>query len=107
MQITVSGKQVMLSEALHTRVAEQLDRVAGKYFDHALEAQVTFSRARSFFVCDINLHAGRGLNWRGEATAADANGAFDSAAAHVAKQLRRFRREKSAHARDQANKERG
>jgi ribosomal subunit interface protein len=107
MQITVSGKQVMLSEALHTRVAEQLDRVAGKYFDHALEARVTFSRARSFFVCDINLHAGRGLNWRGEATAADANGAFDSAAAHVAKQLRRFRREKSAHARDQANKERG
>ena len=61
MQITVSGKQVELSDALRTRVADQLEQIAGKYFDHALEAQVTFSRARSFFTCDINLHAGRGL----------------------------------------------
>ena len=44
-----------------TRVSDQLDPIAGKYFDHALEAHVTFSRARSFFTCDINVHAGRGL----------------------------------------------
>ena len=61
MQITVSGKQVELSDALRTRVSDHLDVIASKYFDHALEAQVTFSRARSFFTCDINLHAGRGL----------------------------------------------
>ncbi len=61
MQITVSGKQVELSDALRTRVSDHLDVIASKYFDHALEAQVTFSRARSFFTCDINVHAGRGL----------------------------------------------
>ncbi len=72
MQITVSGKQVELSDALRTRVADQLDRSPAKYFDHALEAQVTFSRARSFFTCDINVHAGRGLTLRGEGEAADA-----------------------------------
>ena len=44
--------------------------IATKYFDHAQEAQVTFSRARSFFTCDINLHAGRGLRLRGEGEAA-------------------------------------
>lgn len=104
MQITVSGKQVELSEALQTRVSAQLDRVAGKYFDHAVEAQVTFGRARSFFTCDINVHACRELIVRGEATAADANGAFDGAAEHVAKQLRRYRRQKSEHARDLANR---
>ena len=54
MQITVSGKQVDLSDALRTRVSDHLDVIASKYFDHALEAQVTFSRARSFFTCDIN-----------------------------------------------------
>ena len=80
MQITVSGKQVDLSDALRTRVSDHLDVIAGKYFDHALEAQVTFSRARSFFTCDINLHAGRGLSLRGEGEAADANTAFDDAA---------------------------
>jgi ribosomal subunit interface protein len=107
MQITVSGKQVDLSDALRTRVADQLEGVAGKYFDHALEAQVTFSRARSFFVCDINLHAGRGLTMRGEGEAADAHAAFDDAAAHIAKRLRRYRRRVNEHARDLAGRERG
>ncbi len=106
MQITVSGKQVDLSDALRTRVAEQLDTIAGKYFDHALEASVTFSRARSFFTCDINVHAGRGLTLRGEGEAADANGAFDDAAEHIAKRLRRYRRRVNEHARDHAQRDR-
>jgi ribosomal subunit interface protein len=107
MQITVSGKQVDLSDALQTRVVAQLDGVAGKYFDHALEAHVTFGRARSFFTCDINLHAGRGLTLRAEGEAADAHGAFDDAAEHIAKRLRRYRRRVNDHARDLANRERG
>ena len=106
MQITVSGKQVDLSDALRTRVAQQLDTIAGKYFDHALEAHVTFSRARSFFTCDINVHAGRGLMLRGEGEAGDANSAFDDAAEHIAKRLRRYRRRVNEHARDHANRER-
>jgi len=106
MQITVSGKQVDLSDALRTRVAQQLDTIAGKYFDHALEAHVTFSRARSFFTCDINLHAGRGLMLRGEGEAGDANSAFDDAAEHIAKRLRRYRRRVNEHSRDHANRER-
>lgn len=106
MQITVSGKQLDLSDALRTRVWQHLDTIATKYFDHALEANVTFSRARSFFACDINLHAGRGLVLRGEGEAADANTAFDDAAEHIAKRLRRYRRRVNEHARDLANRER-
>jgi ribosomal subunit interface protein len=105
-QITVSGKQVDLSDALRTRVSEHLDTIAGKYFDHALEANVTFSRARSFFTCDINVHAGRGLTLRGEGEAADAHAAFDDAAEHIAKRLRRYRRRVNEHARDTAHRER-
>ncbi|MGH7212224.1 MAG: ribosome hibernation-promoting factor, HPF/YfiA family [Acetobacteraceae bacterium] len=106
MQITVSGKQVDLSDALRVRVAEQLEAIAGKYFDHALEAVVTFGRARSFFTCDVNVHAGRGLSLRGEGEAADAHSAFDDAAEHLAKRLRRYRRRVNEHARDLANRER-
>ena len=102
MQITVSGKQVELSDALRSRVGTHLDLIASKYFEHAIEAQVTFSRARSFFTCDINLHAGRGLQLRGEGEAAEANAAFDYAAEHVAKRLRRYRRRVNEHARDLA-----
>ncbi len=105
MDIKVSGKQVDLSDALRERVARSLDTIAGKYFDHALDAQVTFSRARSFFTCDINVHAGRGLTLRGEGEAADANSAFDDAAEHIAKRLRRYRRRVNEHARDLARRD--
>ena len=64
------------------------------------------ARARSFFTCDINVHAGRGLTLRGEGEAADANGAFDDAAEHIAKRLRRYRRRVNDHARDLANRAR-
>jgi ribosomal subunit interface protein len=104
MQITVAGKQVDLSDALRTRVSTQMDTIASKYFDHALEAHVTFSRARSFFTCDINMHAGRGLQLRGEGEAADANTAFDDAAEHIAKRLRRYRRRVNDHHRDMAER---
>jgi ribosomal subunit interface protein len=106
MQITVSGKQVDLGEALRQHVADQLGVVAQKYFDHALDAQVTFSRNRAFFHCDIAIHAGRGLTMRAEAEAADAHAAFDGAAEKIAKRLRRYRRKVNDHARDQASRER-
>ena len=65
---------------------------------------MTFSRARSFFTCDINVHAGRGLQLRGEGEAADANAAFDDAAEHIAKRLRRYRRRVNDHARDMVHR---
>jgi len=105
MHITVSGKQLELSDALRHRVWTMLDTISRKYFGNALEANVTFSRARSFFTCDINMHAGRGLTLRGEGEAADANAAFDDAAEHIAKRLRRYRRRVNEHARDLANRE--
>jgi ribosomal subunit interface protein len=100
MQLTVSGKQVDLSDALRVHVGKNLDTITHKYFDQALEAHVTFSKARSFFTCDINLHAGRGITVRGEGEAADAHAAFDDAAEHIATRLRRYRRRVSAHQRD-------
>ncbi len=104
MQINVAGKQIELSDALRTRVTEHLDVLAEKYFDDALEANVTFSRARSFFTCDINVRAARGLLLRGEGEAADAHGAFDDAAEHIAKRLRRYRRRVNEHSRDLAHR---
>jgi ribosomal subunit interface protein len=106
MQITVSGKQVELSDALQQRVTQELTGITGKYFEHAQDARITFSRARSGFVCDINLHAGRGLIMRGEAEGADAYSAFDKAAVNVGKRLRRYRRRVNDHARDEAQRTR-
>jgi ribosomal subunit interface protein len=105
MHITVAGKQVETGEALQTHVREGLGTIARKYFDHALEANVTFRRNGKghAFVCDINLKAGRDLFMRGEGEGPDAHRAFEEAAEHVAKRLRRYRRRVNDHARSLAS----
>ena len=104
MHITVSGKQIDLSDALRERVSHELTGITGKYFEHAQDARVTFAKSRQGFHCDINLHAGRGLTLRGEAEAPDAYAAFDKAAVHVGKRLRRYRRRVNDHHRDLAHR---
>ncbi len=103
MHITVAGKQVETGEALKTHVRDGLGAIARKYFDHALEANVTFRRDAKgrlgAFNCDINLKAGRNLFVRGEGEGPDAHRAFEVAAEHVAKRLRRYRRRVNDHAR--------
>ncbi|MGG6428902.1 ribosome hibernation-promoting factor, HPF/YfiA family [Acetobacter ghanensis] len=105
MHIQVSGKQIDLSDALKHRVNTHLGNLAERYFDTGLQAQVTFSKARSFFTCDINVKAGRGLILRGEGEAADANAAFDDAAEHIAKRLRRYHKRVTSHARATSRQE--
>ncbi|MDO9711632.1 ribosome hibernation-promoting factor, HPF/YfiA family [Paracraurococcus lichenis] len=106
MHITVAGKQVDTGEALQTHVREGLTTIAQKYFDHAVEANVTFRRdvkgKGGAFACDINLKAGRNLFMRGEGEGPDAHRAFEVAADHVAKRLRRYRRRVNEHARSLA-----
>jgi len=107
MLITVAGKQIDTGEALKTHVEEGLGTIARKYFDHALEANVTFRRDHkgrlgAFFACDINLKAGRNLFIRGEGEGQDAHRAFEEAAEHLAKRLRRYRRRVNDHARSLA-----
>ena len=106
MHITVAGKQVETGEALKTHVRDGLGAIAKKYFDHALEANVTFRRDAKgrlgAFNCDINLKAGRNLFVRGEGEGPDAHRAFEVAAEHVAKRLRRYRRRVNDHARSLA-----
>ena len=107
MHVTVAGKQVETGEALKVHVRDGLDAITRKYFDHALEANVTFHKNRAHFACDINLKAGRGLTMRAEGEGPDAHRAFEEAAEHLAKRLRRYRRRVNEHARSFAPEREG
>ncbi|MBM3613325.1 MAG: ribosome-associated translation inhibitor RaiA [Alphaproteobacteria bacterium] len=106
MQTTISGKQVDVGDALRTHIEQALNTIIGKYWEHALEAHVTLSRRRAFFHCDVLIHAGRGITMKAEAEADQPYRAFDAAAEHVGKRLRRYRRRLSEHHRALANRER-
>ncbi|MCW5745733.1 MAG: ribosome-associated translation inhibitor RaiA [Alphaproteobacteria bacterium] len=92
MNLTISGKQIDIGEALSGHVQRSLDAAVSKYFDGALEGTVTFSRHAHEFRVDISVHVGRNIMAQSHGLAADAYLAFDAACDHVAKRLRRHKR---------------
>ena len=44
MDITISGKQIDVGDALRTHVEDNIVAAVGKYFDRPVDAHVVFSR---------------------------------------------------------------
>ena len=92
MQLTVTGKQVDVGDALRRHVETTLDSLLGKYFRTAIEAHAVFAREAHLIAADLSLHVGRGMVVNSSAAATDHYVAFDAAAERLAKQLRRYKR---------------
>ena len=92
MQLTVTGKQVDVGDALRRHVESALDSLLDKYFGAAIEAHAVFAREGHLIHVEISLHIGRGIVINSGAAAADHYPAFDAAAERLAKQLRRYKR---------------
>lgn len=92
MQLSVQGKQLDVGDALRTHVAETLDRILDKYFGDAIEVIVTFSREGYRYRALVMAHVGRGIQLQAHGEAEEPYPAFDTAADHLAKRLRRYKR---------------
>jgi ribosomal subunit interface protein len=92
MQLTVTGKQVDVGDALRFHVETTLESLLGKYFRTAIEAHTVFAREAHLIAVDLSLHVGRGIVVNSRGTATDHYIAFDTAAERLAKQLRRYKR---------------
>lgn len=94
MQIQVSGKKMDVGEALTTHVKERITKGVSKYFEHAITAEVVFSKEAHLFRTDIHVNEGTGagitINSRADNT--DVYVSFDAAAERIEKQLRRYKR---------------
>jgi ribosomal subunit interface protein len=97
MQLTVTGKQIEIGEALRNHVNTGLGGILAKYFKTAIEAHVVVSREAHLCRAEVSLHVGRGIIVNASAVGPDSGGAFDAAAERVAKQLRRYKRRLRAH----------
>ena len=92
MQLTVTGKQVDVGDALRRHIEASLSSILGKYFKTAIEAHVVLSKEAHLSRAEISIHIGRGIVVNAHATAAEAYAAFAAAAERLAKQLRRYKR---------------
>src|SRR6516165_4359289 len=92
MQLTVTGKQIDVGDALRRHVEASLSTILGKYFGTAIEAHVVASREAHLSRVEISVHIGRGIVVNAHGAASEPYSAFDAAAERVAKQLRRYKR---------------
>src|SRR5712671_7094641 len=92
MQLTVTGKQLGVGEALRSHVEASLEALVIKYFGSAIEAHAVFAREAHLIRADLSVHIGRGIMVKSAANATDYYPAFDAAAERLAKQLRRYKR---------------
>lgn len=92
MQLSVKGRQIDVGEALRTHVSDSLERILGKYFGNAIEVGVTLSRSGHLYCANVMAHVGRGIQLQANGAAEGPYLAFDTAAEHLAKRLRRHKR---------------
>jgi ribosomal subunit interface protein len=92
MQLTVTGKQIEIGEALRSHAESSLSSILDKYFKTAIEAHIVVSREAHLNRAEISIHIGRGIVVNARAAASEAYAAFDAAAERLAKQLRRYKR---------------
>ncbi len=102
MQLSVKGKQLDVGDALRTHVGESLSRILEKYFGDAIEVKVTLSREGPRYRAVITAHVGRGIQLRAQGEADEPYPAFDTAADHLAKRLRRHKRRLRDHHKEDA-----
>lgn len=97
MQIHISGQQIDIGDALRVHVTDKLNAGVAKFFDHSLEANVTFSRDGDAFSCVASVHVFSGLTLRAEGHAGEIYAAFDQAADRIEKRLRRYKERLKSH----------
>ncbi len=92
MKITVTGKQLDVGDALRGHIEDALADMIEKYFGNALDAEIVLSRDGRQIRADISIHVGRSIYVRAHDNNEDPYAAFDLAAVHIAKRLRRYKR---------------
>ena len=92
MNVKVTGRHLDVGQALRQHAESTLGETVGKFFERALDANVTFDKRGHEFSVDIKVHVSRGLHLLGEGQAEDPYTAFNKAAEHVAKRMRRNKR---------------
>ncbi len=102
MQLTVKGKQLNVGDALRAHVSDSLSHILSKYFGDAIEVGVTISRDGHMYRAVIAAHVGRGIQVQAQGDAEEPYPAFDTAAEHLAKRLRRYKSRLRDHHKDSA-----
>lgn len=102
MRYQISGKQIDIGAALQTHVQAELGSVVDKYAERPTDANIVFSKSGHEHVCEATIHLSTGLTAQAKAHEPEIYAAFDSCAAKMEKQLRRYKRRLKDHHRERS-----
>jgi len=91
MHIKITGKNLDIGDALRAHVEDRLMLLQQRYFEGTVRGHVTIEKQRANFNADITLHLATGLVLQAHGQAAEAHPAFDAAAQHLERQLKRYK----------------
>lgn len=97
MKITLSGKQVDISDRLRNRVEEGMENSVNKYFNAPISCNVYFSKEGEDFHAEVTVHPAKNIVLKGTGVAGDPYSAFDDANNHIATRLRRQKNKLNDH----------
>ena len=97
MNITLTGKQVDISEKLKKHVEETIDATVMKYFNAPFGCAVAFSKEGEDFNVEVTVHPVKNMILKGTGVAGDPYSAFDNANEHIATRLRRNKNKLNDH----------
>jgi len=92
MQLTITGKQIDIGNALRMHVEGRMMQSVGKYFDRPIDGSVTFSRDGHEYRADCTVHLASGLHLQAQGRSTDIHASFDGAIERMEKRLRRYKR---------------
>lgn len=91
MQLTITGKQIDIGNALRGYVQSRMTQSVGRYFDRPVDGSVTFSRDGFEYRSDCSVHLASGLHLHSQARSTDIYASFDAAIERMEKRLRRYK----------------
>lgn len=94
MQLAIQGKQIDLGDSLRSHVAEKIQDINHKFFNHATFANVTFSReghGHGLIKTHISMGIGKNIMVMADAVEGEIYLSFETAVEKTIKQLRRYK----------------
>ena len=102
--ITITGKQMDVGEALRDYMHQHLIHVTTKYFESPLEGSAHFYWEGHRFGCELSVHVGHHIHCESHAQARDPYDCANKALHRLEKQLRRNKRKRRDHHRKEQSR---
>ncbi|MBY9066281.1 ribosome-associated translation inhibitor RaiA [Hyphomonas sp. WL0036] len=97
MQIQITGKHMVLGEALRGRIETGLEAAVSKYFSRTGDANVFVSQQGPFVEVDCNVHLPSGIILQSTGKADDPYAALEASLDKMEKRVRRYKRRLKDH----------